>query len=316
MPELLYGGIDAGGTSTRCVVADAGGNILGAGRAGPGNSLLVGRAAALASYAEAVRSATTGLAERPLRLHIAAAGTLVPEEATGLAEYVTSGNDAPSAFAGALVHGPGMIVIAGTGSALYGEGLRGNSILIGGWGPLAGDEGSGYAIGRDALRLLGKTIDKRAEAGVLTTSLQQTLGTYERAALQRRLYDPPMPREEVAALSGAVAEAAAAGDTAAGAILDSAARDLAETVADGAKLLDLSREHVRVATLGGVWKAGELVLSAFRRHLNALSPGARIEPARFPPVVGAVLIAYRQAAIEVSPATLAALTDGLERWGL
>ncbi|MDB5075250.1 MAG: hypothetical protein JWO42_1429, partial [Chloroflexi bacterium] len=249
-------------------------------------------------------------------LHIGAAGTKVPDEAAGLASTLSSGNDGPAAFAGALVEGPGMIVIAGTGSAVYGEAADGRSVLIGGWGPLAGDEGSGFAIGRDALRALTIVLDGRGTASPLTDALASHLNVSTRESMQARMYHPPMPREDIAALTSIVAGAAAEGDEVARSILTAAACDLAATVADGARLLDLHGATARVSTLGGVWSAGPLVLQPFTEHLSQLVPGASVLPARYPPVVGALLIAYRRAGVPVSPAMLDQLSHGLNRWGL
>jgi N-acetylmuramic acid 6-phosphate etherase len=312
----LYAGIDAGGTLTRCVVADETGAILGVGRGGPGNALVFGLEGALAAYRAAVRGATEGLSQPLTHLHIGAAGTKVPDEAAELAGTLSSGNDGPAAFAGALVEGPGLIVIAGTGSAVYGEAPGGRSVLIGGWGPLAGDEGSGYAIGREALRALTLVLDGRASSSPLADALMSHLGVSARPAMQTLMYHPPMPREEIAALTSIVAAGAAGGDEQAKSILAAAACDLAATVAAGAKLLDLHGASARVSTLGGVWSAGPLVLQPFADHLGELVPGATVQPARYPPVIGALLLAYRQSGVPVSPSVLEQLSHGLNKWGL
>ena len=57
--------------------------------------------------------------------------------------------------------GVGVALIAGTGSVAFGRAADGRTIRCGGWGYLLGDEGSGYAIGRAALRLAPRRFRSR-----------------------------------------------------------------------------------------------------------------------------------------------------------
>ena len=76
----------------------------------------------------------------------AAAGRL-----RGLARFVTVLSDAEAAHLGALGGRPGLLVLAGTGSIVLGRGARGRWVRVGGLGPLFGDGGSAFALGRDWL---------------------------------------------------------------------------------------------------------------------------------------------------------------------
>lgn len=316
MSEALYAGIDAGGTATRCVVADRRGAVLGSGRSGVGNALIGGPAVALDSYRRAL-AAALGPEHRdaPLaHLHLAVAGTMVPEGVVGMARVVTTSNDTAAAFAGALVHGPGLIVIAGTGSACYGEAADGRTALFGGWGPLLGDEGSGYAIGRQALARLALVMEGQIAHTPLTSALLGRLGVQDRRSLQRAVYDPPMPREDVAALAQLVAECADDGDLLARLLLAKAGGALGRTVGALAVALGLRGIEARTATLGGVFGAGKPFLAPFGRHLRRLAPGAPLVPPRFPPVVGALILSYRAAEVPVDTPLLAALSASLGEW--
>ncbi len=68
-------------------------------------------------------------------------------------------HDTPIAHAGALGGRSGVIVIAGTGSVVYSRNDEGRSCTLGGWGFLFGDEGSAFAIARDALAILMRAQD-------------------------------------------------------------------------------------------------------------------------------------------------------------
>lgn len=310
LSEPLFAGIDAGGTSTRCLIADRDGHVRGIGQGGPGNSLLRGEDTALRSLTNAVETAVRGAEAQELQhLHIAAAGTVVPRGSERLARMVTAGNDAPAALIGALVEAPGAIVIAGTGSACCGQDVEGRIVVEGGWGPLAGDEGSGYAIGREALRLMARAMDGRESDGPLLAAMRERLDPRDRAAFQAAVYSPPLPRENVAAIADLVAQAARAGDHAARDILRQAGRDLAWAVADLLGHLDLLAREALVVPRGGAWQAGQAMLVPFKRALSRRAPRARVVSARFPPMAGALLLAYRHAGIRLD----ARLLDTLER---
>lgn len=316
MSGALYAGIDAGGTGTRCAVADRHGTVLGIGQAGVGNALIAGFAAALEAYREALTEAL-GPEHRdsPLaHLHLAIAGTAVPPGVADLSPAWTSSNDTAAAFAGALVEGPGLIVIAGTGSACYGQTADGRTALFGGWGPLLGDEGSGYAIGRQALARLALAMEGQIAYTPLTEALLARLGVHDRPTLQRAVYDPPLRREDIAALTILVSRCAADGDPLAQLLLAEAGGALGRTAGALAATLGLHGADARTAGLGGVFQAGEPFLAPFRRQLRRLAPDAPVVPPRFPPVIGALILAYRAANVPVDAPLLATLTGSLATW--
>src|SRR5581483_10318186 len=67
------------------------------------------------------------------------------------AERVCYLHDARIAHAAAFELGPGIVIIAGTGSVAYGRNERGADTLAGGWGFLFGDEGSAFSLARRAV---------------------------------------------------------------------------------------------------------------------------------------------------------------------
>ena len=60
---------------------------------------------------------------------------------------------------GAFPNEAGCILIAGTGSIIYGKDENGNIYRVGGFGRLLGDEGSGFSIGRKGLQAAAKYFD-------------------------------------------------------------------------------------------------------------------------------------------------------------
>ena len=73
-------------------------------------------------------------------------------------------NDALVALEAGAGDGPGIVLIAGTGSICYGRNEEGQAARAGGWGYMLGDEGSGWWIGRRALSAVMRQFDGRGPA--------------------------------------------------------------------------------------------------------------------------------------------------------
>ncbi|WP_262272714.1 BadF/BadG/BcrA/BcrD ATPase family protein [Microvirga yunnanensis] len=161
MSDLLFLGIDGGGTKCRARLRDARGALLGEGTGGPSNIRLdpdVVWTSILTACREALGQA--GLSEGDLaRIHagMGAAGagqTSAVERLLARPHPFASfeiETDAHTAWLGAFNGGDGAILIVGTGSCGYG-GTSGQCHYVGGWGYEISDEGSGAAIGRELLR--------------------------------------------------------------------------------------------------------------------------------------------------------------------
>lgn len=85
----------------------------------------------------------------------------------GKAGEVTVVSDLELAHAGAFSGGPGVLVVGGTGSSAFALDARGRRARAGGWGPLIGDDGSAFWLGREALRDAGLRRRLRADPLVL-----------------------------------------------------------------------------------------------------------------------------------------------------
>ena len=167
----LFAGYDGGGTKTACVLTDETGRILGSGIGGPSNYLYCGREVA----AESVRTATAqafakaGLPMQRLdTAYMASAAILiqhgdahVPFFSTCIdADHVICESDIYNIWFGSVRDCPAVITIAGTGAITYICSKEGH-LRVSGWGPLLGDEGSGYDLGLRALKLACRMYDGR-----------------------------------------------------------------------------------------------------------------------------------------------------------
>ena len=120
----------------------------------------------------------------------------------------------------------GTVLISGTGSAAWARTGDDREARAGGWGYLLGDEGSGYAVARSAVRNALSEHDGGLPAGALTARLLERTGAAEPADLLDLFYRKP-ERRYWAGLAGTVFDLAARADGVSAAIVDDAARHLA-----------------------------------------------------------------------------------------
>ena len=183
----LFAGFDGGGTKTTCCLADETGRLLAFGRGGPLNYLFCGKETAAASLADALGSAFAAaeLAPRPLEgVFVSSAAILLGHgdaHKPFFVEHLQSAqldcdSDILPVWFGGAVEDSAIVTIAGTGSIAYGCSRNGFT-RVGGWGPLLGDEGSGYDLGRRALQTAARMADGRVpENTAFLSEIQQFYG--------------------------------------------------------------------------------------------------------------------------------------------
>jgi N-acetylglucosamine kinase-like BadF-type ATPase len=247
-------GVDGGGSRCTAIVARmpqaAGAEpvVVGRGHGGPANPRVAGHDTAQASLDAAIAAAfaAAGLPRQPAAaacLGLAGVGLAADREAVrhwaataGIARRVTVVPDGLLPFADGAAKPWGVVLIAGTGSLALGRPRSApldaamESDRCGGWGPLLGDEGSGYALGLAALKAVMRAADGRGPDTSLRAVLLERFGAAEPAALVARLHAPGVGRREIAAAARDTVAAADGGDAVATALVASAAIDLAEHV--------------------------------------------------------------------------------------
>ncbi|MET3809613.1 BadF/BadG/BcrA/BcrD ATPase family protein [Arthrobacter sp. UYEF3] len=121
----------------------------------------------------------------------------------------------------------GVAVIAGTGSAAWGRNSRGEEARAGGWGYLLGDEGSGYWLGREAVRHSLRRMNQGLQRDDLTRALLDSCGVDHPNKLIALFHSPDTGRRFWAQRARLVVEAADAGHAPSRALIEQAGRDLA-----------------------------------------------------------------------------------------
>jgi len=300
-----YLGIDGGGTKTTCAVGDEI-RLLARATAGPSNVVRVGEQQARQSLTHAVRQACAASGITPqqvVRTCVGGAGAARPEMAaiarSILAEILPSPidivGDMETSLEAAFDDGPGVIVIAGTGSIAYGRDNTGKTIRAGGWGFEIGDEGSAHWIGRTAINALLRASDLHGDgviASTLAQSLFKTWGVRSLLDLARAANSVPAP--DFAALFPAIA---ASHDDLAHQVLGRAGKELAALAAIVLHRLfaEDNTSSVPVAMIGGVFRHAPLVREAFYNELSNAAPNARVGLEVVDPVEGALRMARKAA---------------------
>ncbi|HZH34837.1 MAG TPA: BadF/BadG/BcrA/BcrD ATPase family protein, partial [Pyrinomonadaceae bacterium] len=214
------------------------------------------------------------------------------------ADKLTVGHDAPTALASAVGGGQGIVVIAGTGSIVYGENERGEIARIGGLGFLFSDEGSGFWLALQIIKLAIKEQDGLIAPAGLQRLVLDFFRVKEIRELTTAFYNEKVSRDEIASLAKAAHEAALAGNEFIAAQIRSGAEELGRKVKVAAKRLGFL-ESFTVAGVGGMFRA-ELMRKYFQEFLQRELPEAAFTKPRFNPAVGALLLAYCQGGIEIN----------------
>src|SRR5438132_3457572 len=294
----LVAGVDGGGTLTRAVILN-GDHILGEGTAGPSNPLRVGIANAGAAIREAIdKACAAALIHRDdiVAIGIGLAGVRRKDIRTRMREVLIESlgiknievmTDGEAALYGATDGAPGIVVISGTGSICVGVNRQGKHVFAGGWGPVAGDEGSGSWIARRALQAVAHATDERGPKTALTRAACEYFQVAAPDDLATAIYAPTITNERIAGFSKRVIEAARTGDAVARNILTEAGRELGKAAVTVIRKLKMEQERFQVAFVGGVFAAGEFVIAPLREELARVAKKAFIAAPRFSPTVAA-----------------------------
>lgn len=230
----------------------------------------------------------------PIRAAVAAAMGSIPH---------TIGNDCENSLAGTLGGDCGISIICGTGSIACGMNAKGEVMRCGGWHQaIGGDEGSGYWLGLQLIRLFTRQSDGRDPVSPLYAAVKNALGiSSDDAVVSLVVNEWGMDRTKIAALSGLISGLHAQGDPYVKDLLRQAACELASLAGALYRRLSFSG-IVPVSYSGGVFNLGELILSPLRDLLS--EGGMKLRPPKQPPDIGALILAFMHAGVPV-PESLA-----------
>ncbi len=299
--RILVFGADGGGTKTLGILADQEGKILAQRTAGASNVNVVGMDRAARTLYELLQDCCSDagctIAElRAIVLGLAGAGR--EENRNRLSERLCAlagrplplliETDARVALEGAFDGGPGVVIIAGTGSIVMGKNAAGDIASVGGWGRVLGDEGSGYWLGREAVRSLTRYYDGRNGSPMLAEMIGKEFGLDSRERIVAAAYQEEF---DFAALAPVVLRAAEMNDSDAMEILATGAKELAEQVR---AVVERFSERVPIALLGSLLENENVYSRIVKARVAECIPSAAICMPLHSPAVGAVLMGIRR----------------------
>ena len=292
MPHVFVG-VDAGGTRTIAAVArgeESPRTLAGAGA----NPNALGIDAAVETIAQAITNALNG--DVPDAIVVGGAGAARTDIAGMMTHAlharfpsarVVVTHDLRIALRAAIPSGDGIVLVAGTGAAAYGE-IGTESYRYGGGGFALGDEGSGFAIGAAGLRLLRRSLEGRAPIDGLTQRLTEHTGAHDLDALGRFAYGASPTVAAVASAASCVIECADRGERSAVKIVQTSALalfDLVRALCRGAGAESLA---LPLVFSGGVLRRNSLLTYLVETRVANELPNLSIVKGAPEPYVGAL----------------------------
>ncbi len=312
-------GIDGGGTSTRCMVADENLNILGYGVAGSSNYRKISIEKVKENLSEAITQSLRHL--RNVKIETICLGLAGVDSETDKSRIlniflqiikkfrnsnnkslvwnvnpddIILTNDAVIALAGGIEENIGIVVIVGTGAIVYGRNKDGMTARVDGWGYLLGDRGSAYYIAINALRKIIKNYDIENTTDELYNILLRHYNIKSLYELKDVIYNDASPAERIASFAIIVDSMASKGDVLAQRIIFNAGKELIKSTLALKKMLFKYQSNVKVITSGSVWKSlsglRSFYIEGLRKKTNSLIV---CEPLN-EPVFGAIKLALNR----------------------
>jgi N-acetylglucosamine kinase-like BadF-type ATPase len=297
-------GIDAGGTKTVCMLADDRGRVIAEARGAGANLHAAGELAVEKVLHEVMEAAIGDRPIAPAAICLGIAGVDRDDEAQtvraimrriGYKSRIVVVNDALIALVSGAQDDPAIVIIAGTGSIVYGRNAAGEAARAGGWGHMIGDEGSGYWIGREALAAVMRGSDGRGPATALTAEILAYFNVADVSRLPAIVYDREMPRMSVAALGPIVQRVVADGDAVATRILERAADELVLGARSVTARLEMRGHSFTFHLAGGVFRVVPWLAEELPRRLVEVAPRSQTRVLGEEPAMGAVWLALAEA---------------------
>lgn len=302
-------GIDGGGTKTKAVLVDENMSMLAENVGGPSNFLVFGLVKVSKSLIQTIveisKKANINCSEiGSILLGTAGAGRRTDAERLEKSflsetenENITINNfhvesDARIALEGAFSGNPGSILIAGTGSIMFGKDSQGDIHRVGGFGRILGDEGSGFHIGRSGLTAVAQEYDGRGKETALTMMLKEKYNISSSSELITEVYKNEF---DIAVVAPLVIKAAEQNDEVCLKILRSEIEELVEHIHSMKKVLD--EDELKISLIGGTITTDNFYAKLFSKEIDSID-GVNITEPEMAPEFGAALMAKH---LSISP---------------
>lgn len=296
-------GIDGGGTKTKCILTDINFNPIYEITGGPSNFLVIGIEKVSDTILKLINECVTHKEINLKDIEAIVLGTTGGGrrsdaellESQILKDASQKGirinkfrveSDARIALEGSFSGKPGSILIAGTGSIMFGKDSSGNIHRVGGFGRFLGDEGSGYTIGKLGLNAISKELDGRQEKSLLSKMIQSELNISSAEELITAVYRNNF---DIASAAPIVINAAEKGDHKSQSILVNQADELISHITAMKKLLN--EKVMKISLIGGLITTPNYFSYLFNEKVVRSFNDVLIKEAENPPEIGAAMMA-------------------------
>lgn len=301
-------GIDGGGTKTIAVLANLRGKVLAKAETGSSNPLKVGMKIAVLN----IRKATGKILKKYQKEKIAiiylalAAGiekdkkkkTIIKKNLLKYPEFnrfsdkkIIIEGDQLAAFRSGTDKKAGVVLISGTGSVAMGW-KKGKEAMACGWDWFLGDDGSGFWLGRRALRMVCRQLDGRGEETKLTDLVFKKWKIRRKEELMKRVYFDYKKDfvEQISLLSPLIDKAAKKGDKIAKDILIEGGQELVLAASQVIKKLNFEKENFPLVLVGSTLKSS-VVLNKIKKEVRKIAPKVELIRPKQIPAIGAIKLA-------------------------
>lgn len=298
-------GIDGGGTKTHAILADENGQLKFECFGGPSNFLMLGTEIVSATIHNLIEQSikennlehsditrvllgTTGAGRRSDAERLETDFNAYSKN-NQLHEYNFSvESDARIALEGAFSGKAGSILIAGTGSIMFGKDSNDVIYRVGGFGRFIGDEGSGYLIGKKGLIAVAKSFDGRGRETLLKQLLLERCNIESPELLITEIYKNNF---DIASFAPVVLEAASKGDPIAVGIVEQESDELILHISSMRK--KLLEKPLYVSLIGGILCNENILSQKFIEKTVIEFDDVIIKEKDFSPAYGAVILALK-----------------------
>src|SRR6266851_7552244 len=313
--ELLFIGIDGGGTHSFAIAVDSTGRILARAEAGSLNFFGAGLPTARRSLKKLSDSLERQLPPTTqIDRIVVGCAALFSDATKAEKEKLCRGilplertcvvSDCQTACFGATLGRPGVVIIAGTGSIVVAQKEDGQHQRVGGWGHILGDAGSAYWMAVEAVKAA-----IAAEEGTKTRLgrfVRQWFKVKKLTEVVPIVHCPDFTKERFAMLASHLARKVGRRDAVFGEICRRGGRALASQALAAMNLARLKTRPVPVYLVGGVLTNNALVRAGLVTALKD-SCAIRMAKPRLSPLLGAAALALGDARVELTADVVANL---------
>lgn len=305
---------DGGGTKSTAILFDENGPIR-SGQSGGTNTNFTTREDCRSNIGACLDQALRGLSDPVIdTLYAVIVGPrAILEEELRLRATVKNivyfGEGQAGILAGAL-RVSGLVAMSGTGSDAFYTSPDGRQSVVGAFGSILGDDGSGVWIGQHALRKAIAYSEGWGEPTIFRDLIFEKWNLQRAFDMVRIVHGEAAPFRKVASVVPWVAEAARMGDGVCLSLFEQAGQLMAAQMLALIRREEIAESARLCVCCGGAWKAHPLMYESFSKAMNADAPQIEVKKPLFEHVMAGVVhhaLSSRANADEV------ALQNDLER---